>query len=148
MQKLLSIRQAGAASGLPADTIRYYEKLGILPTVGRDANGYRRYLPEHLETLRFTRSLRELGLTPDAMKPLVQLFHDGTCREMRTALLENCHTALVKVRAQRLELDHLESQLVRVTDGLELQSPDGRGISTIRPCGCVSVLQERREANV
>ena len=51
MTSLLTIGQAAAASGLSPDTIRFYEREGVLPRVPRGTNSYRGYPPEHVETL-------------------------------------------------------------------------------------------------
>ncbi len=142
MNKLLSISEVAAASGLSADTIRYYERSGVLPPVQRGNNSYRGYPAAHVETLRFARRLRELGLTPAAMAGLIRLFHDGTCRQMRDALAESCDTTLAKVRSQRLELERVESQLRNVLEGLEHAKIDDDRISTVTPCPCVAVVEE------
>src|SRR3546814_3884399 len=49
----LSIRQFAARCGLSADTLRYYEKIGLLRHVSRDASGYRVYGPRDLEWISF-----------------------------------------------------------------------------------------------
>ncbi len=58
----MNIQEAAEASGLSADTIRFYERKRVLPRPPRAANGYRAYTEEHLATLRLTKSLRDLGL--------------------------------------------------------------------------------------
>lgn len=142
MRNVLTIGQAAAASGLSPDTIRYYEREGVLPPVPRESNSYRGYPADHVETLRFARRLRELGLAPAAMTDLVRLFHDGTCEQMRDALLANCGGALEKVRAQRLELERVEAQLASVLAGLHEQHVDSHRISTVTPCACVSLIRK------
>lgn len=144
-RNVLTISQAAAACGLSPDTIRYYEREGVLPPVPRGANAYRGYPADHVETLRFARRLRELGLPPAMMADLVRLFHDGTCEQMRDALLANCTSALERVRAQRLELERAEAQLASVLAGLRQQPGDGRHISTVTPCPCVSLIKKEDE---
>ena len=145
MARLLSIKQVAAACGLAADTIRYYERVGVLPKVARSTNSYRGYPPEHIETLRFARRLRELGLAPRDMADLIRLFHDGTCRQMHMALVERCEATISKVHAHRLELERVEAQLAAVLDGLQHQERDNDYISTVEPCVCVAVIE--REAS-
>lgn len=142
MSSLLTIGQAAAASGLSADTIRFYEREGVLPRVPRGQNSYRGYPAEHVETLLFARRLRELGLAPAIMADLIRLFHDGTCREMRDTLAESCGKTLGAVRARRLELERVEAQLRNVLDGLERQAVEEQRISTVTPCACVSLIKE------
>jgi DNA-binding transcriptional MerR regulator len=142
MSKLLTISQVAEASGLSADTIRYYERVGVLPRVQRGGNAYRGYCAEHVETLRFARRLRELGLAPAAMSDLIRLFHDGTCGQMRNALLASVEQTLAKIREQRVELERVEAQLKAVLHGLEGQTLDNHRLATVTPCVCVAVLQE------
>ena len=142
MNKLFTIGQAAEESGLTPDTIRYYERVGVLPAVGRDSNSYRGYPAEHVEVLRFARRLRELGLAPGAMTSLIRLFHDGTCQQMRDALLENCERTLSRARAQRLELERVESQLSIVIEGLEQLDMDENRIATVTPCPCAAVIEQ------
>lgn len=138
----LTIGQAAAASGLTPDTIRYYEREGILPRVPRSSNSYRGYSVEHVETLRFARRLRELGLAPPAMAELIRLFHDGTCQQMRDALVKICGETLGTVRERRLELERVEAQLTNLLVGLRDQRVNDERISTVTPCVCVSAIQE------
>src|SRR5258708_7015223 len=142
MESLLTIRQAAAASGLAAETIRYYERVGVLPQVKRQPNSYRGYPAEHVETLRFARRLREFGLAPTVMAELIRLFHDGTCEQMRDALVETCGATVDMVRARRLELERVEAQLRNVLSGLERLHVDTHRISTVTPCACVSLLED------
>ena len=56
----MNIGEAANASSLTPDTIRFYEKKGILPRPPRLASGYRHYTEEHVATLRLAKALREL----------------------------------------------------------------------------------------
>src|SRR5258708_39295806 len=131
MSRLLTISQAADASGLSPDTIRYYERVGVLPRIQRAGNGYRGYPPEHLEPLRFARSLRDLGLAPAAMSDLIRIFHDGTCRQMRSALLETGQSTLDRVREQRVALERVEAQLAAVLSAIEGKPVDNHHISSL-----------------
>ena len=59
----MRIGEAAAASGCHIETIRYYERIGLLPPPARTAGGYREYLPAEVERLRFITRGRELGFT-------------------------------------------------------------------------------------
>lgn len=141
MKARLTIGQVAAAAGLSPDTLRYYERAGVLPPVPRGANSYRRYPPEHVETLRFARRLRELGLSQAGMADLVRLFHDGTCREMREALMAHCEATLDRVRARLRELERVEAQLAAVLAGLQQLDVDNHQLSTVEPCSCVAIVE-------
>lgn len=60
-------------SGVNAETIRYYEKIGLLPPPARGANGYRLYGEEHVQRLRFIRRSRALGFSIEELRDLIAL---------------------------------------------------------------------------
>ncbi|NKB77004.1 MAG: MerR family transcriptional regulator [Gammaproteobacteria bacterium] len=59
--------------GCNIETIRYYEKIGLLPIPNRGVNGYRQYDEEHLKRLRFILRAKELGFSGDAIKNLMKI---------------------------------------------------------------------------
>ena len=62
-------------SGVNIETIRYYEKVGLLPAASRAGNGYRQYDNASVERLAFVRRGRELGFTIDEIRELLALAH-------------------------------------------------------------------------
>ncbi|MDP8956441.1 MAG: MerR family transcriptional regulator [Actinomycetota bacterium] len=70
---MITISKLGAEAGVTADTIRYYEREGLLSPAARSAAGYRLYNTEHLDRLRFIRGLRTIA----AVK-----VHEGGVAEM------------------------------------------------------------------
>ena len=58
-----SIGEAAARTGVSADTIRYYERIGLLPAPPRSDGGYRRYSEEGLARIVFVRSAARFGFT-------------------------------------------------------------------------------------
>ena len=71
--KALSIGDLGRATGTKIETIRYYERIGLLPSPPRTAGNYRSYTPGHLGRLRFVRRSRSLGFTLDQIRALLDL---------------------------------------------------------------------------
>lgn len=63
-----SIKQAAELTGLTEDTIRYYEKIGLLPFADRKRNGHRVYSREQIRGIIFLTRLRATGMTLDEMK--------------------------------------------------------------------------------
>jgi MerR family transcriptional regulator, copper efflux regulator len=59
----LKIGQVAALAGVRIDTVRYYERLGILPTAARTASGYRSFDASTVERIRLVKQLQDLGLT-------------------------------------------------------------------------------------
>jgi MerR family transcriptional regulator, copper efflux regulator len=72
----MNIGQAAAASGVSAKMLRYYESIGLIPKAGRTDAGYRTYGEADVNTLRFIRRARDLGLPIERIKLLVGLWRD------------------------------------------------------------------------
>lgn len=72
-------------TGVNSETIRYYEKVRLMPEPLRSANGYRVYDDSHLKRLSFIRRCRELGFTLKEIEALLKLVDGGnyTCSEVR-----------------------------------------------------------------
>ena len=70
------IGEAAKASGVSAKMLRYYESIGLVPAALRTQGGYRTYGAREVETLRFIRRARDLGLSIDRIKLLVGLWRD------------------------------------------------------------------------
>ena len=69
----LSIGALAKATGTTVETIRWYERVGVLPAPARTAGNYRSYGPAHLERLSFVRRARDLGFTLDQVRELLRL---------------------------------------------------------------------------
>lgn len=74
-----------AKTGVNIETIRYYEKIGLMPDPVRSAGGHRIYDQGHLKRLSFIRRSRELGFTLQEIRELLALVDGGdyTCAEIR-----------------------------------------------------------------
>jgi MerR family transcriptional regulator, mercuric resistance operon regulatory protein len=102
----LSIGKLSKQSGVHIETIRYYEKIGVMPAPGRSAGGYRVYGPDHLKRLSFVRRGRELGFSLDELRGLLRLVdgHSYTCAEVRALTLDHVAEVRRKIRdLRRLE---------------------------------------------
>src|SRR3972149_1456098 len=80
--KRLFIGQLAQLVGVGVDTVRFYERAGLLQRPERTAAGYRLYAPEALARLRFIRKAQALGFTLDEIKRILSLRGQGaaTCR--------------------------------------------------------------------
>ncbi len=85
----MRIGELAKQTGTSADTIRYYERLGILPQPRREGSGYRSYDEAATTRLQFIQSAKLLGLTPDEIGDLLQIReeHEACCPHV-LALLE------------------------------------------------------------
>lgn len=102
----LSIGALSKQSGVNIETIRYYEKIGVMPAPPRSAGGYRLYAPDHLKRLGFVRRGRQLGFSLDELRGLLQLVdgHAYTCAEVHALTLKH----LTEVRRKIADLRRLE----------------------------------------
>lgn len=109
------IGQLATLAGVKPDTIRFYERSGLLPKPGRSPNGYRTYGKPALDEIRFIRKAQSLGFSLDEIRRILNLRGLGktTCRcvmAMAEATLSETETKLKELQKFR---DNLESNLTR-----------------------------------
>ena len=128
----MKIGQAAAASGCHIETIRYYERIGLLPPPARTTGGYRKYLPEEVERLRFITRGRELGFSLDEIRSLLRLEHNRmlSCAEIDAIAREH----LADVRSKVRELNRIARELDRTINAC---SGGARG-----QCSILATLRE------
>ena len=100
---VLSIGKLSQQSGVNIETIRYYEKIGVMPAPGRSAGGFRIYEPDHLKRLSFVRRGRQLGFSLDEIRNLLRLVdgHGHTCAEVHALMLSHLAEIRRKIRDLR-----------------------------------------------
>ena len=74
----LTVSKLAARASLTADTIRYYERAGLLPA-SRTESGYRAYVDEAVEILRFIKGAQRIGLRLQEIKELLDIRDRGLC---------------------------------------------------------------------
>ena len=111
MDQQLTIQQVAAQTGLSEYTLRYYENIGLIETVGRAENGHRRYTAGDVGWIEFLKCLRATGMPVAEMRQYAELARSSrdTIAE-RLALLEN-HRSAVLAEIEELKkyvavLDH------------------------------------------
>lgn len=84
----LKIGELASAVGVSTDTVRYYERLNLLPHAGRTHSGYRIYSEEDIERLRFIKQAQTLGLSLEEIKALLPERGSGLaeCQRVRDLL--------------------------------------------------------------
>lgn len=100
----LSISEAAATAGVTAHTLRYYERVGLLPPIGRSASsGHRLYTRQDIDWAVFLTRLRATGMSIRSMREYARLqrIGEGT-EEARLALLE-AHRDSVRRRLNEIE---------------------------------------------
>ena len=111
----MKIGAAAAASGCHLETIRYYEREGLLPPPARAGNGYRRYTSDEVERLRFISRGRELGFNLDEIRSLLRLNDDPTMSCCDVDSIARTHLSDIGTRIA--ELQRMASELERVIAG-------------------------------
>lgn len=98
----MKIAEAAAQSGLSTDTIRYYERIGLLAHVARSSDGHRAFTGHDLRWLRMFERLRSTGMPLAQVKRYAQLAREGqgTIGERRTMLEE--HRGRLDVQQRQL----------------------------------------------
>lgn len=105
----MRIGELARATGVDVETIRYYEKSGLLPAPAREANGYRSYGAPHLERLAFIRHCRALDMPLAAIARLLDFaaHPQADCGDINVLIDEQ----LARVRARLASMRALERQL-------------------------------------
>jgi MerR family transcriptional regulator, copper efflux regulator len=104
----LRISQLAEQAGVGIDTVRYYERAGLLPEPPRRPSGYREYPPQSLQRLRFIRRAKALGFSLDEIAGLLELSDQRSDVE-----------AVKRLAQQRLdEVEAKLRELKRIRDGL------------------------------
>lgn len=115
MTSAMKIGSFACATGCPVETIRYYEREGLLPPPARSGGNYRLYGPQHVDRLRFIRHCRSLDMTHDEIRALLA-FRDAPqkrCDEVNALLDEHIsHVArrIEELRALERTLKDLRGQ--------------------------------------
>ncbi|KIZ43391.1 MULTISPECIES: helix-turn-helix domain-containing protein [Hyphomicrobiales] len=120
-------------TGTKVVTIRYYEKIGLLPEAGRSAGNYRVYGQAELDRLRFIRRCRALGFSLDQVKELVALSSDEErpCAEVDALTREH----LDEIERKIADLKSLADQLRRISASCD-------GATHISNCRIIEALSE------
>lgn len=112
MSFALTIGQLSKETGCKVPTIRYYEKIGLMPAPLRTEGNQRRYGPEHLARLGFIRHCRELGFRQQAVRELMTLANDpdqscDSVTKIASTHLEEVNSRIVQLQALKLELERM-----------------------------------------
>jgi len=114
MESGIGIGALSRRTGVNIETIRYYERIGLLAPPPRSMGGHRVYDREAVRRLAFLRRARELGFTLDEVRTLLDLVDGGfTCGEV----LDLTERHLAGVRARIADLQRLEARLVEISEG-------------------------------
>ncbi len=113
----MTIAEVSKQYGLTADTLRYYERIGLLPPVNRNSSGNRDYTEEDCRWVYFIKCMRNAGLSIETLVEYVSLFQMGneTADVRKELLLEQRKQIVEKIEEFQNTLTYLDKKI----DGYE-----------------------------
>ena len=102
-----SIGKLADSAGVAIDTVRYYERNGLLQPAGRLASGYRRYGEAELRRLRFIRRAKTLGFSLEDIRTLLELSAERSVAKVKRA----AQLKLANIEARIAELERVGAGL-------------------------------------
>jgi len=110
--KTLSIGQVARRTGVGVETVRFYEREGLLEEPPRRASGYRQYPEEAVKRIHFIKRAQKLGFSLKEIAELLMLRVDGhtTCEELK----QHTEAKLAEVEQKMLELQRMRHALLQV----------------------------------
>ena len=116
----MTIAQVSKKYDLSQDTLRYYERIGLIPAVTRNKSGIRDYSETDLGWVEFTKCMRSAGIQVEALIEYVALFQkgDATTEARKQILIEQRDQLTAKIEEMQRTLDRLNHKIERYDEGL------------------------------
>ena len=132
----LTIGKVAQLAGVGVDTIRFYERKGLLDSPPRSLSGYRQYSLETVAHIRFIRRAKELGFSLKEIKELLDLrmSPETTCEDIRQ-----------RARAKIRDIEGRLEALKRMKAVLEKLADSCQGKGPLHNCPILEALEERDE---
>ena len=105
----MNIAEVSKQYGLTADTLRYYERIGLLPAVARNKSGNRDYSEVDCERIEFIKCMREAGLSIEVLTKYMHLFLEGD-----STLKEREELLIAERDRLQARLEHMQNTLERL----------------------------------
>ncbi|WP_427976128.1 MerR family transcriptional regulator [Acidocella sp.] len=131
----MTIGMLGRATGTKVETIRYYEKIGLLPPPGRSGGNYRSYGEAELGRLSFIRRARQLGFSLDQVRALLELSDDRG---------RDCATVDAFARGHLAEVERKIADLAALQKELAAMIDSCHG-GTVESCRIIEALGPARK---
>jgi DNA-binding transcriptional MerR regulator len=122
---LLKIGEVAAQSGVSIDTLRYYERLGLLPKPARTSGGYRHYEPRAVDRVGFIKRAQSFGFTLDEIKQMLHL---------ETANPQTCSRVLQLIEHKLEDLNRQHEEIKRLRQELSAYKTECERAITNRQC--------------
>lgn len=105
----MNIAEVSKKYGLTADTLRYYERIGLLPAVARNKSGNRDYSEVDCKRIEFIKCMREAGLSIEVLTKYMHMFLEGD-----STLKEREELLIAERDRLQARLEHMQSTLERL----------------------------------
>jgi len=129
----MTIGEVSKRTGIGVETIRFYEREGLIPKPPRRSSGYRSFPPDTVRRLRFIRRTRDHGFTLQEIKELFEL--RALPGEQVAEVRKQLAAKLEDIRRRIEELQTLEGTLVKIDEGLKKKKTTG-------PCPVLDAFEE------
>ncbi|MEG0772073.1 MerR family transcriptional regulator [Clostridium sp.] len=127
----MTIAEVSKKYELTADTLRYYERIGLIPGVNRNKNGIRDYTEEDCRWIEFIKCMRSAGLPIEVLIDYVALFQQGdeTINARKELLTEQRKQLVEKMEDMKKTIERLDYKIERYDQGIitkekELRRPE------------------------
>ncbi len=113
----MTIAEASRRFDLTANTLRYYERIGLIPHVNRNKSGIRDYTEEDLGWIEFIKCMRSAGISIEALIEYVAMFKQGasTVKARKALLVEQRRQLAERIENMQATLERLDMKI----DGYE-----------------------------
>lgn len=111
---MATIAEVAAMFNLTNDTLRYYERIGLIPRVNRNKSGIRDYTEEDCKWVHFVKCMREAGLPVEVLIEYVGLFQQGdvTLESRKDILIEQRSQLMLKMNAMKETIERLDKKII------------------------------------
>ena len=116
----MTIAEVSKKYDISADTLRYYERIGLIPPVPRNKSGIRDYGEDSCRWIELMKCMRKAGVQIEALIEYVALFHQGdlTIDARKNLLIEQREQLVERMNAMQVSLDRLNHKIDRYEKGL------------------------------
>ena len=128
----LTIGQVAKAAHVNVETIRYYEREGLIPAPPRTSAGYRQYTEDAVRRVRFMKRAQTLGFTLDEVAILL---------ELRVRPGSACHEVVAEANKAIERINHKIAELTRMRNALGTLAGACRGERRLRDCPILDALE-------
>lgn len=113
----MTITEVSRNYNLTADTLRYYERIGLIPPVNRNNSGVRDFTEEDCNWVQFIKCMRGAGLSIEVLIEYVKMFQEGnsTVKARKELLIEQRNQLADRIKEMQETLDRLDKKI----DGYE-----------------------------